>query len=130
MTQSNKTREDKIAQLRKSYGVHGVHGNKFPWTTNIGILLDELDKANAEISKSSEALRVLQELTGSDNQVNPWLGVAAGTALLKNDSENLAKEREVSAELYRELDERNFNLPTASSTKALENARRLREGTK
>jgi len=50
----------------------------------------QLASANAELARriaadhhAHNALDTLQEMTGSDNQENPWLGVAASVALLQ-----------------------------------------------
>lgn len=167
MTQSNKTRKERIAEIREylKAGCRAIpadglwlldeidktkddfdedgNGPLAQWKRQYLVewgkrksIEKELDKAKAEISKSSEALRVLQELTGSDNQVNPWLGVAASTALLKNDSENLAKERAVSAEFEKALeilagqDKEPKKESARISMAALETVRRLRASNK
>lgn len=57
-------------------------------------------------AKEAENIRVLQELTGSNNNVNPWLGIAAGVCLMKNELESAnarIKELEISlnSEVYR-----------------------------
>lgn len=39
--------------------------------------------------KELENIRVLQELTGSNNIENPWLGIAAATSLMKSENADL-----------------------------------------
>ena len=41
-------------------------------------------KAQGEMAKANEGLRVLQELTESKNELNPWLGVCAAVSLFRS----------------------------------------------
>lgn len=52
---------------------------------------DAIEKERDELKrKDSELIKVLQELTGATNQVNPHLGVAAAVALMQQE---LQRER-------------------------------------
>ena len=58
------------------------------------ILRNQLSAANARIDISDQALKALQEATGSDNTENPWIGVCASVMLLKMRIAELESELE------------------------------------
>lgn len=69
------------------------------------IIMDDKDERIKELEKIeekyNELVRVLQELTGSNNLENPGLGVAASVALICKERDALARKLERAEEWMR-----------------------------